>query len=772
MFALARGSAARPHLVARIAGAVAAFVGSVVLVGWAAEVDALKGFGQDLAMKPNTAISFVLGGASVWLLSEEGIPRLRHVAGKVFAAATGLIGLLTAVEYASGRDLGIDQLLFKDLATLEGTPGRMAVTSAISFILLGSALMILDVETRGGGRPAQPVALLASLPPFFGLAGYLYGAGAFLTPTTEMSLHAVGTFFVLCAGVLAARPDRGVMRLVTEQGPASVMVRRLLPGSVAVLFLFGWLRVRGQEAGLYSAEFGVVLHTTTTLAVIMGAVWLVARGLSRTDAEYRDLQKALIGGERSLKLAISESSLDAVISMDHQGRVIEWNPSAERTFGFRRDEVIGKEIAELIIPPELRMRHRQGLSHYLATGEGPVIGQRLELTALRRDGNEFPVELSVTQVESTDPPIFIGFVRDITTRREQESALRRYAFRLEGLRAIDRAILFAASLEELVNDTLLHVEKLIDCERADVSLYDFEAETVTVFRSTSAPPFPGGTVIPLATVRETVGDIFSELREGRAKVFDDVRDLPAESPLVRDVREEGILSVLTTPIIASDDLIGALTFMHRQPAAFQPEDVQIAREVADQLAVAILQIRLYERVEGHAAELEGRVAERTAELERMTLVDDLTGLSNRRALSAFGERELKIAARTGRPATLLFVDLDGLKGINDSWGHEAGDQALKDLASLFMSALREADLVVRLGGDEFCVLVSEGAPAAQKVLERLEDAVRRHNETAGRPYTLSFTAGVARFDPANPSTLEEMVRQADRDMYELKRQTT
>jgi PAS domain S-box-containing protein len=122
--------------------------------------------------------------------------------------------------------------------------------------------------------------------------------------------------------------------------------------------------------------------------------------------------------------AVLESALDCVIAMDHEGKIIEFNPAAEKTFGYRREETIGRLLADLIIPPSLRERHRQGLSHYLATGDAPVLGKHLELTAVRRDGSEFPVELAITRIGDQEPPMFTGFIRDITDRKRSEEMLR------------------------------------------------------------------------------------------------------------------------------------------------------------------------------------------------------------------------------------------------------------------------------------------------------------------------------------------------------------
>ena len=120
------------------------------------------------------------------------------------------------------------------------------------------------------------------------------------------------------------------------------------------------------------------------------------------------------------KSAILETALDCIITMDHEGKVVEFNPAAEKTFGYRRAEVIGQDLASLIIPPPFRDRHRIGMAHHLATGEGPVLGKRLELPALRADGTEFPVELAITRIPTDGPPLFTAYLRDISERTRAE----------------------------------------------------------------------------------------------------------------------------------------------------------------------------------------------------------------------------------------------------------------------------------------------------------------------------------------------------------------
>ncbi len=122
------------------------------------------------------------------------------------------------------------------------------------------------------------------------------------------------------------------------------------------------------------------------------------------------------------KAAILKSALDSIISIDHEGKITEFNPAAERMFGYARAEVIGRPLVERIIPPSLREAHCRGFAHYLATGDGPVLGKRIEMSALRADGTEFPVELSIICIAEDGPPTFTGFIRDLTEKRRAEES--------------------------------------------------------------------------------------------------------------------------------------------------------------------------------------------------------------------------------------------------------------------------------------------------------------------------------------------------------------
>ena len=157
------------------------------------------------------------------------------------------------------------------------------------------------------------------------------------------------------------------------------------------------------------------------------------------------------------------------------------------------------------------------------------------------------------------------------------------------------------------------------------------------------------------------------------------------------------------------------------------------------------------------------------ELSNLALKDELTGLYNRRGFLALAERQLKLARRSRRSCLLFFIDLDGLKGINDLFGHGEGDAALKCAAEAFETTFRDSDVLARFGGDEFAVLAIEAsdhneATIRERLTEYLVSARRQ-----GSDYKFSVSLGAARFDPWNPTSIRELIAEADQAMYEQKR---
>lgn len=147
----------------------------------------------------------------------------------------------------------------------------------------------------------------------------------------------------------------------------------------------------------------------------------------------RERVEAIARATEARSRAILDSALDAVVAIDHHGCITEFNPASERIFGFRRENVLGRSLGDVIVPPDLREAHRQGFRRYIETGAARVLGQRLELPALRADGSVFPCELYIVRIPQDGPPAFTSFLRDISDRKKQEAALRSSEARVRAL---------------------------------------------------------------------------------------------------------------------------------------------------------------------------------------------------------------------------------------------------------------------------------------------------------------------------------------------------
>jgi diguanylate cyclase (GGDEF)-like protein len=159
------------------------------------------------------------------------------------------------------------------------------------------------------------------------------------------------------------------------------------------------------------------------------------------------------------------------------------------------------------------------------------------------------------------------------------------------------------------------------------------------------------------------------------------------------------------------------------------------------------------------------------ELRTLSLSDELTGLYNRRGFFILAEQQIKIATRTKRGMLLVSADLDGLKKINDGFGHHEGDRAIVDAGQLLRQSFRESDIISRIGGDEFVILITEKPEINAEVLfGRLRKNLESHNHRVQRPYPFSISMGVATFDPQNPVDLNTLLIAADKSMYTNKKQ--
>ena len=158
------------------------------------------------------------------------------------------------------------------------------------------------------------------------------------------------------------------------------------------------------------------------------------------------------------------------------------------------------------------------------------------------------------------------------------------------------------------------------------------------------------------------------------------------------------------------------------------------------------------------------------ELLLLSITDQLTGLHNRRGFLSLAEQQLRLSDRTKNRILFFFADLDGLKGINDTLGHKEGDNALIEAAMVLKETFRSSDIIARMGGDEFAVLAIDTPEVNSEILTgRIQSLIDAHNNLENRKYRLSISLGCSFYDPENPSSIDELIIQADQLMYEKKR---
>jgi PAS domain S-box-containing protein len=361
-----------------------------------------------------------------------------------------------------------------------------------------------------------------------------------------------------------------------------------------------------------------------------------ASTIAHDITERKRAEHALLQSEAQ-KSAIIRGALDCIITMDHAGRIIEFNPAAETTFGYRRDDVLGREMAEVIIPPALRDRHRQGFARHLVTGKSTILGTRLEISAMRADGREFPVELTVSRDPASEPPVFIGFIRDITERRRAEDEraellARERQARIEAERGQERLSLLAEASKALAGSldyktTLANVARLAVPGLADWCVVDALDADGVIRRVSVAHVDPSKIDMAREVERRYPTDphassgVPNVLRTGKPELFAEISDsMLAETARdpehLRILRELGLTSAMVVPLVGRDRVVGAITLVAAQPDRhYAAADLQMAEELARRCALAIENSMLYRDAQALNVELEQRVALRTAQLE-------------------------------------------------------------------------------------------------------------------------------------------------------------
>jgi PAS domain S-box-containing protein len=393
-------------------------VGVFVFAGWTLDMEPLTNLVPGWPrMSRLTALAFIVAGAALWLAALS-----RSKAAGVVSVLLTVLGLLSLFRYALSWNAYIDQLTLAPMPNLLGDalPPRMAPSTAVAFC--GFGLSILCSLHKRLAWAHQALAILVLLVGWLGLSRYIFGGEA-LVPFVNVAAHGSILFVLLGAGALTLRTDAGVARLLASDGVGGSMARRLLPAAILVPLFAGALTLRVERADVLGFEAAVSLFALSAVVAFTTFVLINAARGERADKLRRDAERALRASEERNQ-AIVETGLDGVITIDHKGAIVGWNTHAEKLFGWPRAEALGRDLADLIIPEPLRDQHRGGMRRYRESGVARVLNKRLEMSALHRDGTEFPVELAITPIGFGDDLVFSGFIRDITGRVRAEAALR------------------------------------------------------------------------------------------------------------------------------------------------------------------------------------------------------------------------------------------------------------------------------------------------------------------------------------------------------------
>ncbi|MFL5832222.1 MAG: SpoIIE family protein phosphatase [Solirubrobacteraceae bacterium] len=396
---------------------------------------------------------------------------------------------------------------------------------------------------------------------------------------------------------------------------------------------------------------------------------------------------------------------DAVIVIDADGLVVDWNPAAEAVFGWRRADVLGRELAELVVPGALRDAHRNGLRRHLETGESTILGRRVELSALRADGTEFPVELTVTQLPDQDPPVFAGFVRDLSdraaTHRENQRLQQRTAFLAQAGLVLDRSLDYDETLRRLTELTVpelaqLAVVDVLDddgCVRTAVAAATEPSRALEVQEMRRAHPLRRGSAHPVAGVLRTLEPVLLPVMS--AEFQHTIAEGDEHYELMRRL---GYHSAIVVPLVARRRALGTLSLLRMEGSPpYSQDDLVLAEELARRAALAIDNARLFEETRHIAGTLQAGLLPRR-----------LPAIPGAQMAARF------LAAAEGQEVGGDFYDAFAIG--EDRWGIAIGDVCGKGPEAAALTAL--ARYTIRA--------LAERGPGA--VLELLNESVLRDQQ--------------------------------------------
>jgi diguanylate cyclase (GGDEF)-like protein/PAS domain S-box-containing protein len=462
----------------------------------------------------------------------------------------------------------------------------------------------------------------------------------------------------------------------------------------------------------------------------------VARDISERKETEKELQEVNERLERSKERyrKYFEESGDAIFILkmggEEHGEILEANSTATEQTGYSINELVGMNLLDELTCGETRETNLQTVNEKLDRGETAHFTDR----KVRKDGTKYWTEVVVTPIEHEGKQANLSINRDITERIRAQKALKEERERLKELHdAVDR---FQACLteEELFGTTLEVASKILGFEVAiiyaarDEKLVPVAANGIEVSR------------LPTYEKDEALaGKAYTKNETIRG---DDVREMEEAKPENPELR-----AFMSVPI---GDL-AVLQAASKEVGAFTEVDVGLANIMAGHLNEEISRIRLEE------------------ELKHQAIRDPLTELYNRRYFNETLQKEIDQAERYDKPLAFLMMDVNRFKEINDRYSHQIGDQVLIEVAALLQENVRDADTVVRYGGDEFLVMLPETNGGASNTVNRLKDELNRWNEESDLlDFPLTLAMGASHWSPDQDRGVEQALKEADRKMYEEK----
>ena len=290
----------------RGAAIVVVLIGATVLTGWALGNPLIRGIGQTSQMMPSTAVCFILCGLAL-LFQKKNAPRWATITAAILCGMVLLISVMTLIEHSIGRNLGLDDLLFRRQveASTPTFPGRMAINTAAAFICIALGILVLPRDRRVNGVISQVAGFGAVVIAFIAVVGYAFGVRDFysMQPVLGMALLSAIGFLILGLGLMFSELRRGLPGLLADTGAAGVVARRLVPGTIILPFIFGMVRLAGEESGLFSSELATSLFAVADIVTFLLLVAWSARVLRNTDRKRAELfireREARMSSERA-----------------------------------------------------------------------------------------------------------------------------------------------------------------------------------------------------------------------------------------------------------------------------------------------------------------------------------------------------------------------------------------------------------------------------------------------------------------------------------------